>query len=154
MNRLEKFDKIYRKIIAEQVDSQEEMRLGEVKKKTIDVETWHNVKLGDKEYKITNVVVAYTIENDSIGLYEYWGAKGYDEGKNYIVMDDIIEVELEDLANDEYFTLDWKAEMQKSDSEYKDLFKDGFDVTVFKFIESKQDEIFNELADNGPDDEY
>jgi len=27
------------------------------------------------------------IENDGIGIYEFWGMKGYDEGQNYISLE-------------------------------------------------------------------
>lgn len=34
------------------------------------------------------VDVEYSWENDGIGAYEYWGAKGYDHGTNYVAIDD------------------------------------------------------------------
>lgn len=38
------------------------------------------------EYNI-KIEQDYCIENDGIGAYEYWGAKGYDKGTNYAVPD-------------------------------------------------------------------
>lgn len=33
--------------------------------------------------------VYWSIENDGIGPYEYWGAKGYDKGQDYAVIDSV-----------------------------------------------------------------
>lgn len=35
------------------------------------------------------VIVYYQIANDGIGHYEYWGAKCYDKGTDYVDIDDI-----------------------------------------------------------------
>lgn len=32
---------------------------------------------------------SFKIENDGIGPYEYWGAKGYDYGTDYMVIDEV-----------------------------------------------------------------
>lgn len=34
------------------------------------------------------VTLSYVWENDGIGPYEYWGAKGFDHGHNYVVIED------------------------------------------------------------------
>ena len=31
----------------------------------------------------------YRIENDGIGAYEFWGARGYDKGTDYVIVEDI-----------------------------------------------------------------
>ena len=40
---------------------------------------------------ITDVLctIEFTIENDGIGHYEFWGSKGYDAGVNYAVINSI-----------------------------------------------------------------
>ena len=32
--------------------------------------------------------IKYTVENNGIGAYEYWGAKGYDEGEDYVIIEE------------------------------------------------------------------
>ena len=34
------------------------------------------------------------VENDGIGEYEYWGAKGYDKGTDYLVLTDVYDCKL------------------------------------------------------------
>jgi len=43
--------------------------------------------LGDLEEALSTARVDYSVENDGIGSYEYWGARGYDAGTNYIVVE-------------------------------------------------------------------
>lgn len=45
------------------------------------------ISIGDNPI---NVTVEYTIENDGIGHYEFWGATGYDTGFDYPLVENII----------------------------------------------------------------
>ena len=43
----------------------------------------------------TTFTIHWSVENDGIGPYEYWGTKGYDHGLEYAVIDS---VEFEDKS--------------------------------------------------------
>ena len=45
--------------------------------------------------------VKYHWDNDSIGAYEFWGAKCFDHGNNYVKIDDIIPVLNDDITESE-----------------------------------------------------
>jgi|WetSurSiteA1Bulk_404760.scaffolds.fasta_scaffold61642_3 hypothetical protein len=49
------------------------------------------------------VKVTYHIENDGIGAYEYWGAKCFDRGQDYIEIDDIVYTPANTEEQFEYF---------------------------------------------------
>lgn len=64
-----------------------------------------NIELNDQEY---DVVVSYRIDNDSIGVYEFWGAIYNDVQQDYIVLEDLsiennapIQILLEKILLDE-----------------------------------------------------
>lgn len=44
----------------------------------------------EEEYRYLEIDVAceYSIENDGIGPYEYWGMRGNDRGTDYAIIDD------------------------------------------------------------------
>ena len=49
--------------------------------------------------------IHWSIENDGIGPYEYWGAKGYDKGQDYAVIDSV-EFEDNGLSQEEKLILE------------------------------------------------
>ena len=52
-------------------------------------ETTHDtISIGD--FDNVNVEFTYYIANDSIGWYEYWGAKCYDKQPDYMVVESIV----------------------------------------------------------------
>ena len=51
------------------------------------------------------VTLSYYWENDGIGPYEYWGAKGFDHGHDYVVIEDY-SYDKEGLTADEIATID------------------------------------------------
>lgn len=53
------------------------------------------------------------VENDGIGAYEFWGARGYDSGHDYFVCEDILwdkemHTSEENELIEEYLTLNFK----------------------------------------------
>jgi len=46
------------------------------------------VELGEE----IDVEVKYSFQNDGIGAYEYWGAKCFDAGQDYIEIEDIMPI--------------------------------------------------------------
>jgi len=63
------------------------------------------LEFNDQEYEVD---VSYRIDNDSIGVYEYWGAKYNDVQPDYIVIEDLsiennapIQILLEKILLDE-----------------------------------------------------
>ena len=40
--------------------------------------------------------IIYHIENDGIGPYEFWGAPGFDRGEDFVQIDDIIPIFVDD----------------------------------------------------------
>ena len=51
--------------------------------------------------------VSWFIENDGIGSYEFWGAKGYDAGTDYVVIEEITPVFEGELSRKEYQILEY-----------------------------------------------
>jgi hypothetical protein len=63
---------------------------------TSDVDlTWNDISVRAK--------VDWTWENDGIGAYEYWGAKCFDRGSNYIEVQELKAVEIQHTSTGEYF---------------------------------------------------
>lgn len=58
------------------------------------------------------VEVSYAWENSGIGSYEYWGSKEYDQGYDYIEIDniDVLEIEDKELLDriNKFIDLNWK----------------------------------------------
>ena len=52
----------------------------------MEYQTEVNGKHGDHEIVID---FEYSVYNDGIGSYEFWGAKGYDKGCNYIEIEEV-----------------------------------------------------------------
>ena len=62
----------------------------------MDMNTAYDEMLTLLEKEIYNVDVDFTIENSGIGAYEYWGAKGYDNGTDSLLIEEpsIVSVKL------------------------------------------------------------
>lgn len=55
---------------------------------TKQIELTFNLGTDEERTIDLEVTLDYDWENDGIGAYEYWGAKGYDAGSNYVVIND------------------------------------------------------------------
>jgi hypothetical protein len=91
------------------------------------------------------------IENNGIGGYEYWGAKGYDEGTNYAVIDndqeEIFSVDVtgcdEDFISDLFLGID---EEPMGHKEYEYRMKRSNDVSIKLFFMLTKPVIENSIA--------
>lgn len=75
------------------------------------------------------VDVTYSMENDGIGAYEYWGAKCYDRGTDYVDVYSIVPVfdnnvehkqEIEDYIRDNFDRLCEELAEKLADTEESD----------------------------------
>jgi len=82
------------------------------------------------------VTLSYYWENDGIGPYEYWGAKGFDRGVDYVVIDDY-SYDTTGMTPEEITTINSMCEKM-------------FDV----WSESIADESADDCDDCEPDDGY
>lgn len=48
-----------------------------------------DIELDEHIITVTFTVSKYTIENDGIGKYEFWGRSGYDKGVDYRIAEEI-----------------------------------------------------------------
>jgi hypothetical protein len=58
--------------------------------------TWITLDEDFNEMDI-EVEVTYSLENTGIGGYEYWGSKEFDKGQDYIEIEDIEVLNIEDM---------------------------------------------------------
>lgn len=65
----------------------------------MDRYTVYNEIIEQLEKAMEDETIDYTVDNDGIGPYEYWGAKGYDAGTDYLLIenDNVITVKLENV---------------------------------------------------------
>ncbi len=54
----------------------------------MDMNVAYDTILTDLENKTFDTDVDYIVENNGIGAYEYWGAKGYDEGVDTLLIEE------------------------------------------------------------------
>jgi hypothetical protein len=66
-----------------------------------------DVELNWKGMSISATAV-WCVENDGIGDYEYWGAKGHDRGHNYVYVEELIGVMIQHQVTDKYVPVDIK----------------------------------------------
>ena len=78
-------------------------------------------------------------DNDGIGSYEYWGAKGFDKGHDYAVLGDYAATITEHLADGT------EVEISESDPIYK---------SVLSALESKLDKHIENLELDKDDGDY
>jgi hypothetical protein len=83
-----------------------------------------------------NVMVEYEgrWENDGIGSYEYWGAKCYDQGRDYVVIDKIEPV--------------WTDESPRDRVEIKVLIRKNYDEYAEKIAERVEADVQEGDDDN------
>ena len=74
---------------------------------------YYTITINGQEYDIIVGVRITRIENDGIGPYEFWGAKGYDKGQNYIDDFDIENVKMDSGNPDIDFLPEQKAKIIK-----------------------------------------
>jgi len=46
------------------------------------------LEIDGKHYRV-EATIGYSFENDGIGSYEYWGAKGFDKGDDYAIAEEV-----------------------------------------------------------------
>ncbi len=71
---------------------------------SIDIEV-DSITVDNKHYRV-EINIEYEWENDGIGSYEYWGAKGFDAGNDYAVPDNIDIQAYEIVGEDEELVVD------------------------------------------------
>ena len=64
-------------------------------------------------------VAVWVVDNDGIGPYEYWGAKGVDHGHNYVVVEELKDVTIQHQLRDEYVPVS-QAWLRKFEEELMD----------------------------------
>lgn len=63
------------------------------------IDTINDDKIDAMDKYLSDMDISFNIENDSIGFYEYHGHKSYDNGTNYIVINDHENLQLKIIGN-------------------------------------------------------
>lgn len=88
---------------------------------TIEYEIEYITPTNEEEYINVEFEGSLITENDGIGGYEYWGFKGYDEGEDYLVCEEIT----------------WD----------KSLYNEHENATIKQFVNENYDKIADKIID-------
>jgi hypothetical protein len=99
---------------------------------------------------------AVSVENDGIGAYEYWGAKGYDAGTDYLLIEGnedgaaILHVRLTDIDENPFEfaksltgAIDVTSEARYGDDEYHDGISEEMHVHTTTSLEMTRTEHYD-----------